>query len=121
MSPKFSQPYKPFLLRILHGLTPGGGRVIISLTTRDRTALITVTDTGIGIAPAEQTRIFHRFYRADGDRTTKPSGTGLGLAIAKAIALAHHGKLEVQSEIDRGSKFIIRLPKYNNNTERANI
>ena len=101
--------------------TPGGGRVIISLTIRDRTASIAVTDTGIGIAPAEQTRIFHRFYRADSDRTTKPSGTGLGLAIAKAIAQAHHGRLEVQSEIDRGSKFIIRLPKYNINTERANV
>lgn len=99
--------------------TPSGGRVVISLTTRDRTASITVTDTGMGIAPAEQTRIFNRFYRANSDRSNKSGGTGLGLAIAKAIALAHHGKLEVQSEIDRGSNFIIRLPKCN--TEKAKI
>jgi two-component Ni(II)/redox sensor kinase NrsS len=90
--------------------TPSGGHVVISLTARDRTAFVTVKDTGIGIASSEQTRIFDRFYRVDGDRSRKTGGTGLGLAIAQAIAQVHQGGIQLQSEPGKGAEFTVRLP-----------
>lgn len=92
--------------------TPNGGKVIISLKEQDRTtAIITVEDTGIGIAPTEQTRIFERFYRLDNARTRKTGGTGLGLAIAQAICHSHQGHLTVNSQVGKGSLFTIHLNK----------
>ena len=73
--------------------------------------VISVRDTGIGIAKGDRERIFDRFYRVDKARLRSKGGSGLGLAIARAIALAHNGSLEVQSEMGKGSKFIIKLPK----------
>jgi two-component system, OmpR family, Ni(II)-sensor and/or redox sensor kinase NrsS len=90
--------------------TPSGGYVVISLLTREQTAFVTVKDTGIGIAAAEQSRIFDRFYRVDGDRSRKTGGTGLGLAIAQAIIEVHHSNIQVQSELGKGSVFTVRLP-----------
>lgn len=98
--------------------TPAGGDVMVSLEAHDsfakpygyRTALVMVKDTGIGIAPSEQTRIFDRFYRVDSDRSRKTGGTGLGLAIAQAIAHAHQGNLQVQSVLGQGSSLTLRLP-----------
>jgi two-component system OmpR family sensor kinase len=72
--------------------------------------LIQIQDTGIGIAPEEQTHIFDRFYRVNSDRSRHTGGSGLGLAIAKAIVQAHQGTLQVQSELGKGSAFTIRLP-----------
>jgi two-component Ni(II)/redox sensor kinase NrsS len=89
--------------------TPNGGQVVVSLTTRDRMALITVKDTGIGIAPKEQTRIFDRFYRVDSDRSRKTGGTGLGLAIAQAIAIKHQTRIKVESQVGQGSVFTVEL------------
>ncbi len=90
--------------------TPSGGHVVISLTARDRTAFISVKDTGIGIASAQQTRIFERFYRVDSDRSRKTGGTGLGLAIVQAISQVHQGSIQVQSELGQGTIFTLRLP-----------
>ena len=90
--------------------TPPGGSVLVSLGTHDRTAVITVKDTGIGIPSAEQDQIFERFYRVDSDRSRKTGGTGLGLAIAKAIAHHHQGRLTVQSEVNQGSVFSVYFP-----------
>jgi two-component Ni(II)/redox sensor kinase NrsS len=90
--------------------TSSEGHVVISLTTRDRTAFISVKDTGIGIATAEQTRIFERFYRVDSDRSRKTGGTGLGLAIVQAISQVHQGSIQVQSELGQGTIFTLRLP-----------
>ncbi|GAB4551710.1 MAG: ATP-binding protein [Pleurocapsa sp.] len=90
--------------------TPAGGKVAISLTEEQDRAVISVRDTGIGIAKNEQKRIFDRFYRVDKARSRSKGGSGLGLAIARAIALAHQGSLEVQSEINKGSNFTVRLP-----------
>jgi two-component Ni(II)/redox sensor kinase NrsS len=89
--------------------TPNGGQVVVSLTTRDRMALITVKDSGIGIAALEQTRIFDRFYRVDSDRSRKTGGTGLGLAIAQAIALQHQTCIKVESQVNGGSIFTVEL------------
>ena len=89
--------------------TPTGGYVTVSLDSRDRAAVITVKDTGIGIPLAEQTRIFDRFYRVDSDRSRKTGGTGLGLAIAQSIAQKHQAKLRVESQIEQGSLFALEL------------
>jgi signal transduction histidine kinase len=70
---------------------------------------VTITDTGIGIAPAHLPHIFDRFYRVDQSRTT--SGAGLGLAIALSIAQAHGGTIGVESKIGEGSVFTVQLAK----------
>ena len=90
--------------------TPAGDNVTISLNQGDRRALIEVKDTGIGIAPEHQAKIFDRFYRVMGDRSRHSGGSGLGLAIAQAIAQAHQGNIKVQSELNQGSTFTIQLP-----------
>ena len=90
--------------------TPSNGHVEISLFEEDRKAVITVKDTGIGIALTEQTRIFDRFYRIDSDRSSKTGGTGLGLAIVQAIAKRHNSNLKVTSQVGKGSIFNLELP-----------
>ncbi len=89
--------------------TPAEGYVMVSLEAHDHTAAITVKDTGIGIAPSEQPRIFDRFYRVSSDRSRQTGGAGLGLAIARAISEAHRGSIQVESELGRGSTFTVRL------------
>jgi signal transduction histidine kinase len=90
--------------------TPSGGRVSV-ITTRTAThALAHVHDTGMGIAPSEQHRIFDRFYRVNSDRSCRQGGAGLGLAITQAIVQAHSGTLTVQSEPGQGSRFTLSLP-----------
>ncbi|MGB5712100.1 MAG: two-component system sensor histidine kinase RppB [Waterburya sp.] len=93
--------------------TPAGGKVMLSLTSNRDDVIVSVRDTGIGIAKKEQRRIFDRFYRVDKARSRRKGGSGLGLAIASAIALAHQGSIEVQSEVSKGSTFTIRLPLNN--------
>jgi signal transduction histidine kinase len=71
---------------------------------------VTVSDTGIGIAPEHLPHIFERFYRADEARARNHEGTGLGLAIAQSSAQAHQGCIEVSSEVGQGSTFRVQLP-----------
>jgi signal transduction histidine kinase len=90
--------------------TPRGGTVIVK-GSRDATHVtISVADTGAGIAPDDQPHIFERFWRADKVRAREAGGTGLGLPIAMQIAEQHGASLSVESEIDRGSIFALRLP-----------
>ena len=89
--------------------TPSGGCVTVILERSGHYALTRVRDTGIGIAPEQQQRIFDRFYRVSSDRSRASGGSGLGLAIAMAIVQAHDGSLEVQSELGKGSTFSVRL------------
>ena len=93
--------------------TPKGGSVSVELAQDDGKVVITVTDTGIGIAPGDLPHIFDRFWRADSARTRtgERPGAGLGLAICKWIAEAHGGSIEVQSRPGRGSRFTVTLPK----------
>lgn len=84
--------------------TPAGGRVELSLEVPDGEVRVAVTDTGPGIAADEHERIFRPFWSADG------GGTGLGLTIARELALALGGRLELESEPGRGSRFVLVLP-----------
>ena len=89
--------------------TPGGGQVNVSLKlVRPRQACLTVSDTGIGIATEDQSRVFDRFFRSDQSRAK--AGAGLGLSLAKAVARAHGGEIHLQSHVNLGSSFTVWLP-----------
>lgn len=90
--------------------TPSGGRVDVSVAVEDGSLRIAVTDTGIGIAPADQARVFEKFYRAPNGAAQAVAGTGLGLAIAREIARMHGGDIRVTSQVGKGSTFTISLP-----------
>jgi len=90
--------------------TPAGGRVDLRLGVEGPNAVLTVEDTGIGIAPEDQGRIFERFYRVDKARSRQLGGTGLGLSIVKHVALAHGGNVSLKSAPGRGSTFRVQIP-----------
>ena len=87
-----------------------GGTVTLILTQVQNWAVIQVKDTGVGIAPQDQTHIFDRFYRVSQARTRQKGGAGLGLAIVQEIVRSHHGSIEVHSKLGVGSSFIVKLP-----------
>ncbi len=93
-----------------------GARVVVAAHldagSDDDHVEVTVSDTGIGILPAEQSRIFERFYRVDYARSRANGGTGLGLSIVSHIAAAHGGQVSVWSQPGRGSTFTLRLPAH---------
>ena len=88
-----------------------GGEVRVNAGRQKHEAVITVADTGQGIAAEELPRIFERFYRADKSRSKAAGRTGLGLAISKAIVEAHGGGLEVSSQLGTGTIFVLHLPE----------
>ena len=86
------------------------GSVSVSVRDGEQEAVLTVSDTGIGIAPEHQQRVFERFYRVDKSRSKAVGGTGLGLSIVKHSALIHHAKIALTSSPE-GSTFTLRFPK----------
>ncbi|MBW4613856.1 MAG: HAMP domain-containing histidine kinase [Desmonostoc vinosum HA7617-LM4] len=106
------QLYRLFSNLIVNAIlyTTKGGEVTVFLDRNEHNAVIKVQDTGIGIPKHELKRIFDRFYRVSSDRSRSTGGSGLGLAIVQAIVLAHQGKLNVQSELGKGSTFTVELP-----------
>ncbi len=99
---------------ILHNAikyTPPGKQIKISLEDQGESAYLTVQDTGIGISEEDLPHIFDRFFRVDKARSRKEGGSGLGLSICKHIVEAHKGRIDVESELGKGTKFKIRLPK----------
>ena len=92
--------------------TPEGGRVEIDCASGGDEVVTKVTDTGIGIHPEDQARLFQRFFRVRSIETKKIAGTGLGLSIAKSIVDAHGGRLLVTSEVGKGSTFTVVLPTW---------
>jgi signal transduction histidine kinase len=91
--------------------TQAGGKVTIATQSQAGMVEIRVADTGMGIAPEDQKRIFERFYQVDRSRQGGAGhGVGLGLSIARQIVLAHRGEIEVESVIGQGSTFVVKLP-----------
>ena len=87
-----------------------GGRAKLTVAAGGGEARLVVRDTGPGIPPEHQERIFERFYRIDKGRSKAMGGTGLGLAIVKHVAGQYHAVVEVQSEPDVGTTFIVTFP-----------
>lgn len=90
--------------------TPQGGMVTIAAHAEDTHAIITVSDTGTGIAKEDLPHLFSRFYQARNIETVADIGTGIGLNLTKGIVDMHHGTIEVASEQGKGTKFTITLP-----------
>ena len=105
------------LVQILNNLlsnainyTPDGGRVTVRWRAEGDRGVIEVADTGIGIAPEDQARVFERFYRVDKARSRELGGTGLGLAIVKHLTHSFGGEVDVESTLGEGCTFRVRLP-----------
>lgn len=90
--------------------SPDGGTIRIGGWAEEHVAIIYVMDQGIGIPPEEQQRIFQRFYRVDNRLRRETQGTGLGLYLARSIIEAHGGRIWVESQVGRGSRFLFTLP-----------
>jgi signal transduction histidine kinase len=105
---------KQILLNLLSNavkFTPEGGRIGINARQADGSVEISVSDTGIGISPEDQAKIFEEFRQVGGDYTHKREGTGLGLTLAKKFVELHGGKIWVESEVGKGSTFSFTLPR----------
>jgi signal transduction histidine kinase len=93
--------------------TPADGEIAIALAARKPYAVVTMRDTGIGIAPDELDLVSGRFYRGSNASQMAPSGGGLGLHVAQSIVEAHGGDLAIESEVGRGTTVRVRLPLLN--------
>jgi two-component system phosphate regulon sensor histidine kinase PhoR len=91
--------------------TPEGGKVLVEAKELDDSLQIQVTDTGVGIAKENFSKLFDRFQQIDRKPGPGAKGTGLGLAISKSVIEMHKGKIWVESEVGKGSRFIFTLPK----------
>ena len=90
--------------------TPAPGSVRLALEVQDEMAVMTVQDSGVGIAVEDQEKIFKRFYRVDKARSREQGGVGLGLAIAEWIVAQHRGTISVESRLGAGATFCVKLP-----------
>jgi signal transduction histidine kinase len=105
---------KQILLNLLSNavkFTPEGGRIEMKVRQADGAVEISVTDTGIGIAPEDQPKIFEEFRQVGSDYAHKIEGTGLGLTLAKKFVELHGGRIWVTSEVGKGSTFCFTLPE----------
>jgi two-component system phosphate regulon sensor histidine kinase PhoR len=99
--------------------TPPGGEVTLSVRDGGDEAVFTVSDTGAGIPPEDLPRIFERFYRVDRARSQEVKGTGLGLAIVRHLCEQQGGRVWVESELRRGSRFHVALPAVEASPQRS--
>ncbi len=90
--------------------SPNGGTISVSLELPKKEIMVSILDKGIGISKEEQPKIFNRFYRSSNPRIKSITGSGLGLAICKEIITTLNGKIEVKSELSKGSTFSFTLP-----------
>ncbi|HNR96469.1 MAG TPA: ATP-binding protein, partial [Anaerolineae bacterium] len=91
--------------------TEPGGIVVVTLAQNPNYIVGTVRDTGIGMTPEQMTHLYEEFYRTEEAKTMERQGTGLGLSIAKRIVDSYGGRLWVESELGKGSRFSFALPK----------
>jgi signal transduction histidine kinase len=90
--------------------TPEGGRVSLKAERDGQNLVLTIADTGVGIAPEDQELVFEKFRQAGNPLTREHAGTGLGLSIVRELCKLLGGEVTLQSELGRGSTFIVRLP-----------
>jgi signal transduction histidine kinase len=90
--------------------TPNGGKVEVRIHSDQDQIRFAISDTGIGIAPVDQPRLFEKFYRGAQREAKKQNGSGLGLAIVKSIAERHGGQVWVESQLGKGSTFTLEIP-----------
>ena len=116
--PVFVSGVRTFLYEMVYNLCDNAikynienGSVELSVSDGKQEAVFTVRDTGIGIPPEYQSRIFERFFRVDKSRSKASGGTGLGLSIVKHIVQYHHGTIHLQSERGKGTVISVTLPK----------
>jgi signal transduction histidine kinase len=105
--------FKQILVNLLSNavkFTPDGGQVALRARRIDRGLEVSVSDTGIGIAPEDQEKVFEEFRQVGGDYKTKQEGTGLGLALARRFVELHGGVISVQSELGKGATFTFTVP-----------
>ena len=105
--------FKQILVNLLSNavkFTPDGGQVALRARPVDRGLEVSVSDTGIGIAPEDQEKVFEEFRQVGGDYKTKQEGTGLGLALARRFVELHRGVITVQSELGKGATFTFTIP-----------
>jgi signal transduction histidine kinase/putative methionine-R-sulfoxide reductase with GAF domain len=105
--------FKQILVNLLSNavkFTPDGGRVALRARPVESGLEISVSDTGIGIAPEDQEKVFEEFRQVGGDYKTKQEGTGLGLALARRFVELHGGVIGVQSELGKGATFTFTIP-----------
>lgn len=116
------------LLQMLYNLlsnaikfTPSGGKVIVRADVFDHLLHISVADTGVGIPEEDLPQLFQRFYQAKNQMHAKAGGSGIGLSLTKEMAKAMGGSIEVESNINVGSKFLIKLPITNKASKEENF
>jgi signal transduction histidine kinase len=105
--------FKQILVNLLSNavkFTPDGGRVALRARPVESGLEVSVSDTGIGIAPEDQEKVFEEFRQVGGDYKTKQEGTGLGLALARRFVELHRGVITVQSELGKGATFTFTIP-----------
>ena len=87
------------------------GSVKLTVSSEGEYSVLKVSDTGIGIPPEHQSRVFERFYRVDKSHSKEVGGTGLGLSIVKHSAMVHNAKIDLQSTQGKGTSITLRFPK----------
>jgi signal transduction histidine kinase len=101
--------------------TPTGGSITVSAHHTTQNIVVKVIDTGAGIPSEDLPHVFERFFQADKSRSKISGGLGLGLAISREIINAHNGKIEVDSELRRGTTFTITLPAQIHNPQPTRL
>lgn len=91
--------------------TENGGKINIAVEESNDNLQFSISDTGVGINEKDLPHIFEHLYRADISRARNTGGSGIGLSVLKAIVNAHNGKIDVESQVGKGSKFTVILPK----------
>jgi len=105
--------FKQIMLNLLSNavkFTPEGGRIDVSARSLDSKIEVAVRDTGVGIAPEDQTAVFEEFKQVGRDHARKAEGTGLGLALTKRFVELHGGEIRLESAPGKGSTFTFTLP-----------
>ncbi|RWZ59801.1 sensor histidine kinase [Halobacillus fulvus] len=110
-SSRMKQVFMNLLTNAINYTSKENGEVNVTFKEDKEHVVVSVQDNGVGIPEEEISRIFERFYRVDKARSRNSGGTGLGLAIVKHIVEAHHGNIDVESQIDVGTTFYVKIPK----------